>query len=344
MRSRGQNPPQWNQTTLVDFIWLGFSDIPDLQGFLFGVFLIMYTIILMGNSLIIIITKMDPSLQTPMYFFLGNFSSLEICYVSVTVPRLLIDLCSQNRNIPFLACAAQMYFFLVFGATECLLLTSMAYDRYVAICNPLLYPLLMNSKLCVQLAAGCWVSGVPVHVVLTFQIFSLPFCGSNQLNHFFCDVPPVLKLACGDTLLTETLVYVVAVLVVTVPFMLILGSYVRIIETILKLPSATGRAKAFSTCSSHLMVVALFFGSGLITYLRPKSSHSIGMDKFLSLFYTIVTPMFNPMIYCLRNKEVMVALRKIFTEMNCNMTQSHHFIKFVSYLLCTNLCSFPSFL
>lgn len=310
MGSRGQNPPQWNQTTLVDFILLGFSDIPDLQGFLFGVFLIMYTIILMGNSLIIIITKMDPSLQTPMYFFLGNFSSLEICYVSVTVPRLLIDLCSQNRNIPFLACAAQMYFFLVFGATECLLLTSMAYDRYVAICNPLLYPLLMNSRLCVQLATGCWVSGVPVHIVLTYQIFSLPFCGSNQLNHFFCDIPPVLKLACGDTLLTETLVYVVAVLVVTVPFMLILGSYVRIIETILKLPSATGRAKAFSTCSSHLMVVALFFGSGLITYLRPKSSHSIGMDKFLSLFYTIVTPMFNPMIYCLRNKEVMVALRK----------------------------------
>lgn len=310
MGSRGQNPPQWNQTTLVDFILLGFSDIPDLQGFLFGVFLIMYTIILMGNSLIIIITKMDPSLQTPMYFFLGNFSSLEICYVSVTGPRLLIDLCSQNRNIPFLACAAQMYFFLVFGATECLLLTSMAYDRYVAICNPLLYPLLMNSRLCVQLATGCWVSGVPVHIVLTYQIFSLPFCGSNQLNHFFCDIPPVLKLACGDTLLTETLVYVVAVLVVTVPFMLILGSYVRIIETILKLPSATGRAKAFSTCSSHLMVVALFFGSGLITYLRPKSSHSIGMDKFLSLFYTIVTPMFNPMIYCLRNKEVMVALRK----------------------------------
>ncbi|XP_055278710.1 olfactory receptor 10AG1-like [Moschus berezovskii] len=310
MGSRGQNPLQWNHTTLMEFILLGFSDIPDLQGFLFGVFLIMYMIILTGNCLIIIITKMDPSLQTPMYYFLGNFSSLEICYVSVTVPRLLIDLCSQNKNISFLACAAQMYFFLVFGATECLLLTSMAYDRYVAICNPLLYPLLMNSRLCVRLAAGCWVSGVPVHIVLTYQIFSLPFCGSNQLNHFFCDIPPVLKLACGDTLIIETLVYVVAVLVVTIPFMLILGSYVRIIETILKLPSATGRAKAFSTCSSHLMVVALFFGSGLITYLRPNSSHYIGMDKFLSLFYTIVTPMFNPMIYCLRNKDVMVALRK----------------------------------
>ena len=309
MGSRGKNPPQWNHTTLMEFILLGFSDIHDLQGFLFRVFLIMYMIILVGNSLIIIITKIDPSLQTPMYFFLGNFSSLEICYVSVIVPRLLIDLCSQNRNIAFLACSS-LYFFLVFGATECLLLTSMAYDRYVTICNPLLYPLLMNSRLCFQLATACWVSGVPVHIVLTYQIFSLPFCGSNQLNHFFCDIPPVLKLACGDTLITETLVYVIAFLVVTVPFTLILGSYVRIIETILKLPSVTGRATAFSTCSSHLMAVALFFGSGLITYLRPKSSHSIGMYKFLSLFYTIVTPMFNPMIYCLRNKEVMVALRK----------------------------------
>ena len=183
-------------------------------------------------------------------------------------------------------------------------------DRHVAVCNPLLHALLMNSRLCVQLASGCWVSGIPVHVVLTYQIFSPPFCGSNQLNHFFCDIPPVLKLACGDTLIIETLVYVVAVLVVTIPFMLILGSYVRITETILKLSSATGQARAFSTCSSHLMVVALFFGSGLIIYLRPKSSHSIGMDKFLSLFYIIVTPMFNPMIYCLRNKDVMVAVGK----------------------------------
>ncbi|XP_057585884.1 olfactory receptor 10AG1-like [Hippopotamus amphibius kiboko] len=310
MGSRGQNPLQCNHTTLVDFILLGFSDIPDLQGLLFGVFLIIYMIILMGNSLIIIITKMEPSLQTPMYFFLGNFSSLEICYVSVTVPRLLVDLCRQARNISFLACAAQMYFFLVFGATECLLLTAMAYDRYVAICHPLLYPLLMNRRLCVQLAAGCWGSGIPVHIGFTYLIFSLHFCGSNQLNHFFCDIPPVLKLACGDTFMIEMIIYVVAILVVIIPFMLILGSYVRIIETIPKLPSATGRAKTFSTCSSHLMVVALFFGSGLITYFRPKSSHSIGMGKFLSLFYTIITPMFNPMVYCLRNKDVMVALRK----------------------------------
>lgn len=310
MESTGQNPLQGNHTTLMDFILLGFSDVPELRGFLFGVFLIIYVIILMGNSLIIIITKVNPSLHTPMYFFLRNFSSLEICYVSVTVPRLLTDLCRQNRNISFLACATQMYFFLVFGATECFLLTAMAYDRYVAICNPLLYPLIMNNRLCNQLAACCWITGIPVHIGFTCLIFSLPFCGNNQLNHFFCDIPPVLKLACGDTFMIEMLVYAVAVLVVTIPFTLILGSYVKIISTILKLPSATGRAKAFSTCSSHLTVVALFFGSGIMTYMRPKSSHLTGMDKFLSLFYTIVTPMFNPIIYCLRNKDVIGALKK----------------------------------
>ncbi|ELK05050.1 Olfactory receptor 10AG1 [Pteropus alecto] len=295
----------------MGFILLGFSDVPDLQGFLFGMFLIVYVIILMGNSFIIIITKVDFSLQTPMYFFLRNFSSSEICYVSVTVPRLLIDLCRQNRKISFLACATQMYFFLVLGATDCFILTVMAYDRYVAICNPLLYPLIMNNRLCVQLVAGCWMTGISVHVGFTYQIFSLPFCRSHQLNHFFCDVPPVLKLVCGDTFMTEMLIDVVTVVVVAILFMLILGSYVKIILTILKLPSAIGRAKAFSTCSSHLMVVALFFGSGVIAYLRPKSGHSTVMDKFLSLFYTTLTPVFNPIIYCLRNKEVMAALRKI---------------------------------
>ncbi|XP_005408338.1 PREDICTED: olfactory receptor 10AG1-like [Chinchilla lanigera] len=314
MGSTDLNPSQRNQTALVEFILLGFSDVPNLRGFLFGLFLVMYVIILVGNSLILIITKIDPSLQTPMYFFLGNFSFLEICYVSVTVPRLLADLYRQNRSISFIACATQMYVFLVLGVTECFILTAMAYDRYVAICKPLLYPVLMNDKLCIQLAGSCWVSGIPVHIGFTYSIFSLPFCGHKQLDHFFCDIPPVLTLVCGDTFLIEMLIYVIALLVVTIPFMLILGSYVKIISTILKLPSTTGRAKAFSTCSSHLMVVALFFGSGIITYLRPKSSHSAETDKLFSLFYTIVTPMFNPMIYCLRNKDVMVALRKFLLQ------------------------------
>ncbi|XP_006902362.1 PREDICTED: olfactory receptor 10AG1-like [Elephantulus edwardii] len=306
---------QRNLTTWVEFILLGFSDIPELQRFLFWIFLIMYMIILLGNSLIIIVTKVDSCLQTPMYFFLRNFSTLEICYVSVTVPRLLADLCRQNRNISFLACATQMFFFLVLGATECFILTAMSYDRYVAICNPLLYPLIMNTRLCMQLAIGCWLSAVPLELGFTYLIFSQHFCGPNQLDHFFCDVPPVLKLACGNTFMIEMLLYVVAFIVATVPFMLILGSYVKIISTILKLPSATGRAKAFSTCSSHLMVVGLFFGSAILTYMRPKSSHSVGVDRLVSLFYTIVTPMFNPMIYCLRNKDVMVALKKFFTKL-----------------------------
>ncbi|KAM5225832.1 olfactory receptor 10AG1-like [Hipposideros larvatus] len=300
-----------NVSTVMQFVLLGFSDLPHLQGLLFVVFSIMYMIILIGNSLIIIITRLDVALQKPMYFFLANFSLLEICYVSVTLPRILVDLWTQDRSISMLDCATQMCFFLVLGATECFLLAVMAYDRYVAICNPLHYPLIMNHKMCIQLAAGSWIIGIPVQIGQTCQIFSLHFCDCNQINHFFCDMPPILKLACGDTSIHEVLVYVVTMLFVAVPFVLILASYSKIIFTILRLPTARGRAKVFSTCSSHLLVVLLFFGSATITYLRPKSSHSAGMDKLLSLFYTLVTPMFNPMIYSLRNKEVIAALRKL---------------------------------
>ncbi|XP_005690294.2 PREDICTED: olfactory receptor 10AG1-like [Capra hircus] len=302
--------PEGNLTKLMEFVLLDFADVPHLQRFLFGLFLLIYIIILMGNGIIFLIIKLDSGLQTPMYFFLGNFSLLEICYVSVTLPRMLTSLWTQRRKISLVACATQMCFILILGATECFLLAVMAYDRYVAICSPLHYPLVMNYKVCIQLVAGSWISGIPVQIGQTGQIFSLPFCGSNLINHFFCDVPPILKLACGDTFLNEMLVFTVAVLFVLVPFLLILVSYGKIISTILKLPSATSLGKAFSTCSSHLMVAALFFGSGLVTYLRPKTQGSAGTDKVLSLFYTIVTPVFNPMIYSLRNKDVMMALRK----------------------------------
>ncbi|XP_075815504.1 olfactory receptor 10AG1-like [Microtus pennsylvanicus] len=300
-----------NASTVTHFILLGFSDLPNLQGFLFGMFTLVYIIILIGNSSIIVITILDPALQKPMYFFLANFSSLEICYVSVTLPRILYNIGTQNRNIPKLACATQTCFFLILGATECFLLAVMSYDRYVAICNPLHYPLVMNPTKCNQLAAGSWLGGMPFQVAQTCQIFSLSFCNSNRINHFFCDLPPILKLACGDTSVNELSVYLVTILIATVPFMLILASYSKIIATILKLPTATGRAKAFSTCSSHLLVVFLFFGSATVTYLRPKSTHSPGTDKLFSLFYTIVTPMFNPLIYSLRNKDVIAALRKL---------------------------------
>nr|XP_003467945.1 olfactory receptor 10AG1-like [Cavia porcellus] len=306
---------QDNDSTMMHFVLLGFSDLPNLQGLLSGVFTIMYLTILIGNSLIFIITRVDPTLHKPMYFFLANFSSLEICYVSVTLPRILFNLWTQNRSISLLDCAAQLCFFLILGATECFLLAVMSYDCYVAICNPLHYALVMNPKRCAQLAAGSWLGGIPVQIGQTCQIFSLHFCNSNQINHFFCDIPPILQLACEDTSAHEASVYVVAMLFVAVPFMLILASYSKIISTILRLPTAKGRAKAFSTCSSHLLVVVLFFGTVTITYLRPKSSHSADNDKLLSLFYTVVIPMFNPLIYSLRNKDVIASLKKLLLKM-----------------------------
>ncbi|XP_008852426.1 olfactory receptor 10AG1-like [Nannospalax galili] len=300
-----------NVSTVTQFVLLGFSDLPNIQSFLSGMFSVIYMIILVGNFLIIIITKMDPILHKPMYFFLANFSFLEICYVTVTVPRILFSIWTQDRNISTLFCATQLCFFLVFGTTECLLLAVMSYDRYVAICNPLHYALIMNPTKCTWLAVGSWFGGIPVQIGQTCQIFSLHFCNSNQIDHFFCDIPPILKLACGDTSVHEMSVYVVVMMVAAVPFILVLTSYSRIIVTILRLPTAKGRTKAFSTCSSHLLVVVLFYGSATVTYLRPKSTHSPGTDKLLSLFYTILTPLFNPMIYSLRNKEVIGALRKL---------------------------------
>ncbi|KAM9660549.1 olfactory receptor 10AG1-like [Trichechus inunguis] len=295
----------------MEFVLLGFADMPHLQWFLFGLFLIIYIIILMSNGTIFLIRKMDPVLQSPMYFFLANFSFLEICYVSATLPRMLRNIGTQRRRISLVACATQMCFVLIFGGTECLLLAVMAYDRYVAICNPLHYPLVMNQRVCIQLVTGSWTIGIPVMRGQTYQVFSLPFCGSNQINHFFCDIPPIFKLACGDTFVNQMLVYVVSVLFVMVPFLLILASYSKIISIILKLPSTISQAKTFSTCSSHLMVVVLFFGSAIITYLRPNTRHSEETDKMLSLFYTILTAMFNPIIYSLRYNEVVMALRKL---------------------------------
>ncbi|XP_069888033.1 olfactory receptor 10AG1-like, partial [Dipodomys merriami] len=306
--------PEDNVSTVKQFLLLGFSDLPNLQGFLSGVFFIIYIIILLGNSLIIIITRLNPALQKPMYFFLANFSFLEICYVSVTLPVILVNIWTQDRTMPLLACAIQLCIFLILGTTECFLLAVMSYDRYVAICHPLHYPLIMTPMKCIQLATGSWLSGIPVQIGQTCQIFSLHFCQSNHIDHFFCDIPPIMKLACGDTSVHELSVYVVVMLVAAVPFLLILASYSKIISTILRLPTAQGRGKAFSTCSSHLIVVVLFYGSASITYFRPKSNHSAGTDRLLSLFYTIVTPMMNPLIYSLRNKEVIAALRKLFLK------------------------------
>ncbi|XP_039355315.1 olfactory receptor 10A4-like [Mauremys mutica] len=308
-----------NHTTVTEFILVGFSNHPNLQVPLFLIFLGIYTITLTGNVLIILVTSFDPALNNPMYFFLRNLASLEICFNLVIVPKMLVNLLMENKAISFAGCATQMYFFFFFGAAECCLLAAMAYDRYVAICNPLHYPDIMTQRACFQLAGASWFSGFPVATVQTIWIFSLPFCGPNHVNHFFCDSPPVLELSCADTSLFEIEALTATVLFIMFPFLLILVSYVRIITTILRMPSEEGRHKAFSTCSSHLVVVTLFYGTASSTYFRPKSSYSPDTKKLISLSYTVITPMLNPIIYSLRNKEVKSALgrtlgRKLFSE------------------------------
>uniref|UniRef100_G1PYZ3 Olfactory receptor n=2 Tax=Myotis lucifugus TaxID=59463 RepID=G1PYZ3_MYOLU len=239
--------------------------------------------------------------QSPMYFFLRNLSFLEIGFNLVIVPKMLGTLIIQDTTISFLGCATQMYFFFFFGAAECCLLATMAYDRYVAICDPLRYPVIMGRRACAHLAAASWFSGFPVATVQTTWIFSFPFCGPNRVNHFFCDSPPVIALVCADTSLFELEALTATVLFILFPFLLILGSYVRILSTIFRMPSAEGKRKAFSTCSSHLLVVSLFYSTAILTYFRPRSSTSPENKKLLSLSYTVVTPMLNPIIYSLRN-------------------------------------------
>ncbi|XP_001373725.3 olfactory receptor 10AG1-like [Monodelphis domestica] len=303
-----------NLTIMEEFILLGFSEYPNVQGFLFGVFLFIYISILLGNGLIIIITNMDSALHTPMYYFLGNFSFVEMCYTSNILPRMLVNIWRQKRNISLLSCAVQLCFFLILGVTESFLLAVMAYDRYVAICKPLYYPIIMNQRICVQMVFGSWVIGMPVLIGQTYQLFSGPFCGSNKLNHIFCDLPPLLKLACGDNIWGELFLYLNCFLSGLTPFLLILVSYIRILSTILKLPSTTGRSKAFSTCSSHVMVVCLFYVCGLIAYFQSESNSSGSIEKIFSVIYTIVTPMINPMIYSLRNKDFITAMKKLFSK------------------------------
>ncbi|XP_067388333.1 olfactory receptor 10A7-like [Emydura macquarii macquarii] len=300
-----------NQTSVKAFILLGFSRVPDvLQGWLLAGVGAVYLLILLGNSLIVFITLVDAALHTPMYFFLRNLSFLEICYASVTIPRMLLTLLGGNKAISILGCATQMYFFHSLGITECFLLLAMAYDRCIAICCPLRYTFLMRRSLCLQMVAASWAAGSLVSSGHVSLVFTLPYCGPNEIDHFFCDIPPVLKLACADTYRTETELFSLIVLLAIVPLVLILVSYSQIISTILKMPSNEGKRKAFSTCSSHLIVVTLFLGTGSVVYLQPKSSSYVESNKLLSLLYTIVTPMLNPIVYGLRNEKLKGALRK----------------------------------
>lgn len=300
-----------NHTAGSGFVLLGFSDHSSLQGLCFTVFLVVYLMVLTGNGLIVLITVVDSSLHSPMYFFLRNLSILEICYTSVTLPKMLLGFLMADGRISFLGCTAQLYFLVLLGSIECLLLAAMAYDRYVAICDPLHYTIIMSRGLCIRLVMGSWVVVVPVQIGQTYQVFALPFCASHNLHHFFCDVPPLLELVCADTFWNQVMLYTIILVFAILPFSLIILSYINIIKAILKIPSVLGRHKAFSTCSSHLGVVTLFYGLATVTYLKRRSKESVDTDKYLALFYTIVTPVFNPLIYSLRNKDVRSALKRL---------------------------------
>ncbi|XP_015280688.1 PREDICTED: olfactory receptor 5F1-like, partial [Gekko japonicus] len=256
----------------------------------------------------------DQCLQTPMYFLLGNLSFIEICYTSTTAPKMLWDLLLGDKTISFIGCALQLYFFGTLGGTECVLLLAMAYDRYAAICHPLRYTLLMSQKVCWGLLACSWAIGNFNSIINTALVFSLDFCQSNEIDHFLCDIPPLLKLSCSDTSVSQLVTFNISGGAMIGAFSLILLSYILIVFSVLKIHSAQGRIKAFSTCVSHLTVVSIFYGTLMYTYIRPSSSHSMEQDRLVAVLYTIITPMLNPLIYSLRNKEVQGAVRRALSK------------------------------
>ncbi|XP_014433567.2 olfactory receptor 6N1-like [Pelodiscus sinensis] len=298
-----------NQTTFTEFILLGFGDLPQLQPFLFFFFFMIYMATLAGNLLLIMLAVADQHLHTPMYFFLGNLSCLETCYSSTILPRLLASLLMGDRTISVTGCITQLYFFCCLAGVECCLLSVMSYDRYLAICKPLHYTAIMNGRLCLQLVVGSWLGGF-VSVSFLIPVSQLTFCGPNEIDHFFCDFSPIIEVSCSDTHWLEVVAFVHSSVFTFPPFLLTLASYVCIIATILRIPSTSGRQKAFSTCSSHLIVVTLFYGSLVIVYLLSDSDVLRDLHKVCSVFYAVLTPLINPLIYSLRNKEVKEALRK----------------------------------
>ncbi|XP_056662292.1 olfactory receptor 2K2-like [Monodelphis domestica] len=298
-----------NHTIWTHFFLEGFSKYPKLEMILFAFSLVMYLITLLGNSTLIVISILDVRLHTPMYFFLGNLSFMDICYTSSSIPTLLVNLLATEKTIIFSGCVLQMYLSLAMGSTECVLLAMMAYDRYVAICNPLRYSIVMNQRVCVQMAAGSWITGCLTALLETSSALQVPLCG-NVIDHFTCEILAMLKLACSTSLLIDMVMLVVSVLLLPIPMLLICISYFFILSTIWKINSAEGRNKAFSTCGAHLTVVVLYYGAALSMYLKPSSASSQETDKVISLLYGVLTPMLNPIIYSLRNKEVKEAAKK----------------------------------
>ncbi|XP_031205468.1 olfactory receptor 7C2-like [Mastomys coucha] len=300
-----------NQTGDRNFLLLGFTEDSDLQSFFFGLLLSMYLITVTGNLLIIVAIISDPHLHMPMYFFLCNLSIADIGFTSTTIPKALQNIHTQSKFISFTGCITQIFFFIMFGCLDNLLLTMMAYDRFMAICHPLHYVVIMNSCFCVMLALGSWIVSVMSSLPETLTVLRLSFCTNMEIPHFFCDLPEVLKLACSDTLVNNIVIYSITIVIAGFPFSGILLSYSRIFSSILRIPSTGGKYKAFSTCGSHLLVVFLFYSNGLGVYLSSAATSSSRMSLIASLMYSTVTPMLNPFIYSLRNKDMQNALGKL---------------------------------
>ncbi|XP_075784923.1 olfactory receptor 8U3-like [Pelodiscus sinensis] len=300
-----------NLTGVTEFILIGITDHPELQVPLFLLFLVIYVVTLIGNIGMIILIIVDHRLHTPMYFFLSHLAFVDLCYSSTVTPKMLVNFLAESKTISYYACATQLGCFLTFMITECFLLAGMAYDRYVAICNPLLYKVIMSQKVCVQLVAGPYIYSFCVALFHTILTFRLSFCSSNMINHFYCDDMPLLALSCSNTYLKQVLIFAFAGFDMIASSLIVLISYLFIFSTILRIRSAEGRHKAFSTCASHITAVTIFYGTLIYMYLQPSSNHSLDTDKVASVFYTVVIPMLNPLIYSLRNREVKDALRKV---------------------------------
>uniref|UniRef100_G1TX85 Olfactory receptor n=1 Tax=Oryctolagus cuniculus TaxID=9986 RepID=G1TX85_RABIT len=298
-----------NCTLITEFTFQGFSSFHEYQLTLFVVFLTLYILTIAGNVIIVTIIRIDHHLHTPMYFFLSMLSTSETIYTLVILPRMLSSLVGMSQSISLAGCATQMFLFVTFGITNCFLLTAMGYDRYVAICNPLRYTVIMNKRVCIQLVWGACSIGLIVAITQVTSVFRLPFC-ATKVAHFFCDIRPVMKLSCIDTTVNEILTLIISVLVLVVPMGLVFISYVLIISTILNIASAEGRKKAFATCASHLTVVIVHYGCASIAYLKPKSENTRDQDQLISVTYTVITPLLNPVVYTLRNKEVKDALHR----------------------------------
>lgn len=302
---------QNNETSGGDFILLGFSDQPQLEVLLFVVVLISYLLTLLGNTAIILVSCLDCRLHTPMYFFLTNLSSLDLCFTTSIVPQLLWNRKGPAKTITPVGCAIQLYVSLSLGSTECVLLTIMAFDRYVAVCRPLNYTSIMHPSFCKALAGVAWLSGVGNTLIQGTITLRLPRCGHRHLHHFFCEVPAMVKLACVDIQANEVQLFVATLVLLLLPVALILVSYGFIVQAVMKIKSVQAWRKALGTCGSHLLVVFLFFGPSSAIYIQPKRSYGRSQGKFLTLFYTVVTPTLNPLIYTLRNKDVKGALRRL---------------------------------